>query len=443
VNVKQQSGFPEGFLWGAATAAAQVEGGWQEGGRTPSIWDIAPENKIKNGDNCHRAADHYHRFQEDVALMKELGLKSYRFSLSWSRIIPEEGRVNPAGLAFYNELIDALLLAGIEPLVTLYHWDLPVWMHKKGGWRSEKVVGYFLEYAKAVVDAFSDRVQYWLTFNEPQCFLMNGYMQGVHAPFQRAYLSLSGFTRNFMLTHGETVKLIRGRAKKPPIIGIAFSSGAFIPADESDESSVEEARYRSFHKGMGTMNNRWWMDPILAGKPVRAYGVYHSNKRDMAIICQPLDFIGLNVYTAFNYSTWGGDKNVDLSKCRKTMLDWVIDGRSIYWAIRFIHERYGLPIMITENGMAANDAPDANGEIDDEARIDYTNEYLHYIKKAIDEGIPVMGYQHWSLLDNFEWAEGYAPRFGLIYVDFASGTRTIKRSGYHYRDIIRTNGRDI
>lgn len=439
----KQSGFPEGFLWGVATAAAQIEGGWQEGGRSPSIWDVAPESKIKNGENCHIACDHYHRYREDVALMKELGLKSYRFSISWSRLIPEEGRVNPEGVAFYNDLIDELLAAGIEPLVTLYHWDLPVWAHKKGGWRSKAIIDSFLEYAKVVIDAYSDRVKYWMTFNEPQCFLMNGYMQGVHAPFQRAYLSLSSFTRNFMLTHGETVKLIRERAKQKPIVGIAFAAGAFIPKDEADPRSIEEARYRSFHEGMGTMNNRWWMDPILAGKPVRAYGVYHSDRKDMKAICQPLDFIGLNVYTAFNYSVWGGDKDVDLSKCRKTALDWVIDGRSIYWAIRFIHERYGLPIMITENGMARNDVPNADGRIDDPERIAFIDEYLGNVKKAIDEGYPVTGYQHWSLMDNFEWAEGYEPRFGLAYVNFDTGKRTVKRAGYHYREIIQTNGADL
>lgn len=435
--------FPADFLWGAATAAPQIEGGYNEGGRTPSIWDTAPKAKIKNGDNCHIACDHFHRYKEDVALMKEMGLKSYRFSVSWSRIIPKEGTVNSEGIAFYSDLINELLAADIEPLLTLYHWDLPLWMHKKGGWRSGKITEYFLDYAKAVVDAFSDRVQYWITFNEPQCFLMNGYMQGVHAPFQRAYLSLSSFTRNFMLTHGETVKLIRARAKKKPVVGIAFASGAFIPKDENDPKSIEEARHKSFNKGMGTMNNRWWMDPILAGRPVRAYGVYHSDKRDMKAICQPLDFIGLNNYTAFNYSNWGGDKNMDLSKLKKTYLDWVIDGRSIYWTVKFIHERYKLPIMITENGMANDDKPDADSTVNDQCRIDFTDEYLHYVKKAIHDGVPVIGYQHWSLMDNFEWAEGYDPRFGLIYVDFETGMRTIKSSGHHYKQIIETNGKDL
>ena len=420
--------FSKDFLWGAATASAQIEGGWDCGGRTPSIWDVAPAGKVHNDETCHTACDHYHRWREDVALMKELGLKSYRFSVSWSRIIPQEGMVNEEGLKFYSDLVDALLEAGIEPLVTLYHWDLPLWMHEKGGWKTIAIRNAFLEYASAVVDRLSDRVQYWITFNEPQCFLMNGYMQGVHAPFQRDYLSLPRITRNFMLTNAATVRLIRERAKKNPRLGIAFAAGAFIPAEET-QSGIETARHKSFYKGMGTMNNRWWMDPILLGKPVAAYGVYRSRKRDMKDIQVDFDFIGINNYTAFNYSDWGGDKNIDTSNLPKNSLGWIIDGRSIYWTVRFLHERYKLPILITENGMSNLDAVNEQGEVADDLRISYMDEYLQNLKRAISEGIPVPGYQHWSLMDNFEWAEGYDPRFGLIYVDFGTGKRTIKKSG--------------
>lgn len=293
-----------------------------------------------------------------------------------------------------------------------------------------------------MVDRLSDRVQYWITFNEPQCFLMNGYMQGVHAPFQRDYLSLPRITRNFMLTNAATVRLIRERAKKNPRIGIAFAAGAFIPAEET-QSGIETARHKSFYKGMGTMNNRWWMDPILLGKPVAAYGVYRSRKRDMKDIQVDFDFIGINNYTAFNYSDWGGDKNIDASNLPKNSLGWIIDGRSIYWTVRFLHERYKLPIMITENGMSNLDAVNEQGEVADDLRIGYIDEYLQNLKRAISEGIPVLGYQHWSLMDNFEWAEGYDPRFGLIYVDFGTGKRTIKKSGYHYKSIIESNGATI
>ena len=434
--------FPKDFLWGAATASAQIEGGWDCGGRTPSIWDVAPAGKVHNDETCHTACDHYHRWREDVALMKELGLKSYRFSVSWSRIIPQEGMVNEEGLKFYSDLVDALLEAGIEPLVTLYHWDLPLWMHKKGGWKTLAIREAFLEYASAVVDRLSDRVQYWITFNEPQCFLMNGYMQGVHAPFQRDYLCFPKISRNFMLTNAAAVRLIRERAKKAPKIGISFAAGAFIPAEET-ESSIETARHKSFFKGMGTMNNRWWMDPILLGKPVVAYGIYRSRKRDMKDIQVDFDFIGINNYAAFNYSDWGGDKNIDTSNLPKNSLGWVIDGRSIYWTVRFLHERYKLPIMITENGMSNLDAVNEQGKVADDIRIGYIDEYLQNLKRAILEGIPVLGYQHWSLMDNFEWAEGYDPRFGLIHVDFGTGKRTIKESGYHYKSIIESNGATI
>ena len=434
--------FPKDFLWGAATASAQIEGGWDCGGRTSSIWDVAPAGKVHNNETCHTACDHYHRWREDVALMKELGLKSYRFSVSWSRIIPQEGTVNEEGLKFYSDLVDALLEAGIEPLVTLYHWDLPLWMHEKGGWKTLAIRNAFLEYASAVVDRLSDRVQYWITFNEPQCFLMNGYMQGVHAPFQRDYLSLPRITRNFMLTNAATVRLIRERAKKNPRLGIAFAAGAFVPAEET-QSGIETARHKSFYKGMGTMNNRWWMDPILLGKPVAAYGVYRSRKRDMKDIQVDFDFIGINNYAAFNYSDWGGDKNMDASNLPKNSLGWIIDGRSICWTVRFLHERYKKPILITENGMSNLDAVNEQGEVADDLRIGYMDEYLQNLKRAISEGIPVLGYQHWSLMDNFEWAEGYDPRFGLIYVDFGTGKRTIKKSGYHYKSIIESNGATI
>lgn len=431
--------FPEDFLWGAATASAQIEGGWDEGGRTPSIWDVSPVGKVHKNETCHTACDHYHRWEEDIALMKELGLKSYRFSVSWSRVMPREGEVNEEGLSFYSNLVDALLEAGIEPLITLYHWDLPLWMHEKGGWKTLSIREGFLEYASAVVDRLSDRVSYWITFNEPQCFLMNGYMQGVHAPFQRDYLCFPRITRNFMLTNAAAVKLIRKRAQKPPKIGLAFAAGAFIP-DEETENGIELARHKSFYKGMGTMNNRWWMDPILLGRPVNAYGVYRSRKRDMKDIQVVLDFIGINNYSAFNYSDWGGDKNVDTTKLPKNSLGWVIDGRSMYWTVRFLYERYGVPVMITENGMSNPDVVNKSGEVCDEVRIGYIEEYLRNLKRAIGEGVPVLGYQHWSLMDNFEWAEGYDPRFGLVHVDFQSGKRTIKKSGYYYASIIESSG---
>ena len=435
--------FSENFLWGAATAAAQVEGGNLEGGRTPSIWDVAPKEKIKGGENCHVACDFYHKWREDVALMKEMGLKSYRFSVSWPRIVPEKGKVNKEGLKFYSDLVDALLAVGIEPLVTLYHWDMPVWVNDYGGWESKKITEDFLFYARAVVEALSDRVQYWITFNEPSCFLMNGYMQGVHAPFKRHYLNLPKFTKTFMRTNAETVALIRKTAKKKPYIGLSYAASASIPKDERDPASVEEARNASFFKGMGTMNNRWWMDPIILGKPVSAFGIYHIGARFAKSVQVKFDFLGVNHYEAFNYSAWGGDKSIDKSKLPQNSLGWVIDERSIYWTLKFLYERYRLPIMITENGVSLGDKPEKDGKIHDDVRVKALDGFLSYMQKAMKEGVPVLGYQHWSLMDNFEWAEGYGPRFGLIYVDYATGKRTLKDSAYHYRDIIAQNGANV
>lgn len=437
-----KSVFPDGFLWGAASAAPQIEGGWNEDGRTPSIWDIANPKQIKNGDNCHIACDHYHRWREDVALMKKMKFKSYRFSVSWSRIIPQEGKINKAGLQFYSNLVDALLEAGIEPLVTIYHWDLPLWQYNKGGWLTKEIIDDFAFYAKTVVEALSDRVKYWITFNEPSCFLMNGYMQGVHAPFKRKYLALPKFTKIFMLANKKAVDIIRRYAKQKPLIGLSFAAGAFIPTDKNDADSINEAYNKSFNVTMGTMNNRWWMDPILLGKPVTAYGIYKTHKKDMQKIKTDFDFLAVNHYEAFNYSAWGGDKTIDKSKLKTTSLGWVIDGRSIYWTLKFIYKRYNLPIMITENGMA-NDDKVTDGEIKDSIRIDFIKDYLSNVKKAISDGVPVLGYQHWSVMDNFEWAEGYTPRFGLIYVDYATGNRIIKDSGWEYKKIIESNGANL
>lgn len=426
--------FPENFLWGAASAAPQIEGGWDVDGRCPSIWDVAPSDKIKNGDTCHIACDHYHRYKEDVALMREIGLKSYRFSVSWCRVMPAEGQINPKGLAFYSDLVDELLKNGIEPLVTLYHWDLPQWVQEQGGWFSEKIVSLFQDYTRAVVDALSDRVTWWMPMNEPQGFIMNGHMVGGHAPFTHRYLALSKLMRNCLFAHKAAVDTIRQYAKKPPKVGIAIVSGAYVPQSEN-KADVELARKDSFYQMSSSMSNRLWCDPLFIGKPARACGIYHVSKRDIPRIQCDLDFIGLNVYSPMQRN-WKAD-NSDIPEERKTSLGWIIDGRCLYWTIRFFYERYGLPIMVTENGMADDDTVGADGHVHDAKRIRFLKDYLSNLKRAVDEGIPVLGYQHWSIMDNFEWTEGYVPRFGLIYVDYATQKRILKDSAYEYRRIIR------
>ncbi len=435
-------GFPANFLWGVATASAQIEGAYLEGGRTQSIWDAAPLKRLKNGENCHIACDHYHRYKEDVAIMKKMGVKSYRFSLSWSRIIPEEGKVNAKGIAFYNSLIDELLKAGIEPIITLYHWDLPLWIEKKyKGWQSKKIVNLFAEYTKVVTEAFSDRVIYWLTFNEPQCFLMNGYITKVHAPFKRIILRFSRLIRHFMQANKVAVATIRKYAKKPLKIGLSFGSGAYIPVDENSPQSIGEARYKSFYKGMGSMNNRLFLDPIILGKGVWTHLIYRVSRTFAPTIKVDFDFLAINNYEAFNYSPWGNGK-VDKTNLKTNSLGWVIDGRTLYWTTKFFYERYKLPIIITENGMCDNDEI-INDEVNDEKRVAFMNEYIHNVKQAIADGVDIRGFHYWSLLDNFEWAEGYTPRFGLVYVDYATLQRTMKKSAHHYAHIIETNGKEL
>lgn len=430
--------FPNGFLWGASTASAQIEGGFDEDGKTLSIWDAAPSSRIKTGENCHIADDHYHRYKEDVALMKELGLKSYRFSVSWPRIVPEENTVNPKGIAFYGALVDELLKNGIEPIVTLYHWDLPLWLQEKGGWRNKEIIQHFAFYTKAVIQELSDRVTWWLTMNEPQCFVLNGYLTKVHAPFECRPFSISAIIKNVMLANKDAVDVIRKYAVLPPKVGLSFGSGAFIPEDETDENSIEKARQDSFYRSMGSMNNRLWFDPMLSGKSVSTYLIYHVGKKTAKRAKTDFDFLALNNYEAFNYSPWGVGKT-DRSKLKTNSLGWTVDGRSLYWTCRFIYERYHLPILITENGYCDEDILTDNA-VNDPERISYMDEYIAYVGKAIGDGVPILGYHYWSFMDNFEWAEGFTPRFGLVYVDYKTQKRIPKRSAYRYKEIIETNG---
>ena len=436
----KQTIFPHDFLWGSATAAPQIEGAWNEDGRTPSIWDVAPKGKIKNDDDCHRACDHYHHMKEDVAMLKEMGMKSYRFSVSWSRVIPEEGRINEKGLAFYSDLVDELIKNGIVPLVTLYHWDLPVWVEKKGGWLSTKIIPLFAEYTKVVVDALSDRVKYWLPLNEPNCFIMDGHVWGIHAPFKKRPKDAGKMTRICLLANAESVKTIRLYAKTEPKVGIALAAGAYLPKDSSDEA-YKFAEHESFFEGIGTFANRWWADPLLRGEPVR-FNDFFTGTRDLGRMKCDLDFIGLNIYQPFYDGSWGNKSDDELTDDDRTSMGWIIDGRVMYHTLKNFYSRYGLPIMITENGMADNDTVEC-GAVHDNKRIGFLKQYLSGMKKAMAEGVEVLGYQYWSLMDNFEWAQGYGPRFGLVHVDYETEKRTLKDSALFYKKVIETNGEII
>lgn len=436
-------GFSKDFLWGAASAAHQVEGAYKEDGKGLGIWDALVEGHVKHGENGNTACDHYHHYKEDVALMKQIGIKSYRFSVSWPRVMPEPGVINKKGLQFYIDLVDELVNAGIIPMCTLFHWNLPMWAHEWGGWASEKTIAYFSTYTKAVVDALSDKVSHWMTLNEPQCFIGCGYWAGSHAPFLKLSTEeVKKITRIVMLAHGNAAQVIRQHAKTTPQIGFAPTCDVWVPSDTS-EAAIAKAKTQTFRDEANPFTMIWWSDPIVLGQiPENLKDTI--TEEDIKTIHQPLDFYAYNVYSSSNY---GGDvfaPNPEVTPgLARTTMDWVIEPRVLYWATKFFYERYQLPILISENGMANNDFVMLDGKVHDPQRTDYLVRYLMELKKAIDDGIPVIGYQYWSIMDNFEWTEGYDKRFGLIYVDYNTQKRTLKDTAYVYADIIKRNGEHL
>lgn len=433
-------GFPENFLWGAASAAHQVEGAYNEDGKGLGVWDAMVDGHVKYNENGKIACDHYHRYKEDVAIMKKLGLKSYRFSVSWPRIMPEEGKINPKGIKFYQDLVQELVNAGIEPLCTIFHWNLPMWIEEKGGLMCEKLPEYFEEYTKVVVEALSDKVKYWMTINEPQVFVGLGYMAGVMPPFvQLPDEQLGAISRIVMRAHGKAVLTIRKYAKQKPLVGMAPTGRCYTPAKETPEE-IEKARAATYPEDDKVFGNVWWADPIVLGKipkPLKKI----LTAEDMELIHQPLDFYAFNIYNSNNYDDWGeGNNPLVTPGMPRTATDWPITPECLYWACRFHHERYKLPVLVSENGMANYDFVMLDGKVHDPQRIDYMHRYLACLKRAVEEGIPVLGYQYWSIMDNFEWASGYDKRFGLVYIDYGTQERTIKDSGYEYARIIAENG---
>lgn len=446
-----QTGFPDGFLWGAASAAAQVEGAYAADGRTPSIWDVVYPGNTAYNEHPHVACDHYHRYKEDVALMKALGLKTYRFSVSWSRVIPGGvGAVNPKGIAFYQNLVAELLAAGIEPIVTLYHWDLPYILHRQGGWMNDNMPDWFAAYTKVVVDALSDGVRYWCTINEPQCFVGLGYEQGVHAPFYREKPSLAAITRNVLLSHGRAVLAIRKYAKTTPLVGFAPCGKVYLPDEESPEA-IQAAYDKTFGPPESAFDIAWFCDAPILGKFPQAVCDYLGveqvlTETDMETVHQKLDFFGFNIYNGHSLTKQpehGSFSGTYQQGCPVTAMDWPITPDALYWSAHFTHTRYQLPVLFTENGMANADFVMGDGKVHDPQRIDFLRGYLTGLKRAIAEGVPVMGYTYWSILDNYEWALGYSKRFGLVHVDYQTQTRTLKESAFWYRDVIATNGADI
>lgn len=431
-------GFSKDFLWGTATAAYQIEGAVNEDGRKNSIWDDfcrIPGN-IANNENGDVTCDHYHRLEEDVEIMKELGINAYRFSVSWSRLFPYgDARRNNAGFAFYDRLIDALLAAGIEPVLTLYHWDLPSALQEKGGLEWDGISDAFAYYATECVRHFSPRVTKYCIINEPQCILHLGYVHGVHAPGRHYAQETTGpIMRNLLLCHGKAATAMRAAAPCPVQLGSATTGTLAYPSTESPKD-IAMARRLSFPATGEDLafSHNWFWDPIVLGTNDIPY--LHLSDADMAVIRQMPDFLGINIYNGKE-----ADENGYVPRYTgfpRTALGWPVTPKVMNYGLRFLAERYSLPIYIMEDGVACNDRIYADGCVHDADRIDFLQTYLGEMEKAINSGCDIRGYFHWSLLDNFEWHTGYDPRFGLIYVDYRDQKRIWKDSAKWYKEYIK------
>lgn len=449
--------FPQNFSWGVATSAYQIEGATAADGRGPSIWDefCKKSGAIHAGHTAQSACDHYNRSDEDVGLMRKLGIRAYRFSVAWPRILPHgTGTVNPRGLDFYDRLVDSLLAAGITPWITLFHWDYPLDLHLRGGWLNPDSAGWFADYAAVVTDRLSDRVVCWFTINEPQVYVGLGYQQGIHAPGLRLpFDKVLRVGHNLLRGHGMAVQAIRNRAKKTPMIGYALATNP-VPIPATGYPADKEAS-RSMLFGItrkDCMNSVWWADPIVLGTyPDDGLRLFAPDLPkfpvdDIQVISRPIDFIGLNVYFGEIYRAGptGEPCRVALpAEHRRTGFGWPVMPECLYWAPKFFTERYGLPVVISENGAAYPDVVQADKRVRDPKRIRFLCEYLLCLQRLCAEGGRVLGYFLWSLLDNFEWTAGYSQRFGIVHVNFSTQERTPKDSAWWYRDVILSGGRTL
>jgi len=439
--------FPDGFVWGAATAAYQIEGGWNEDGRGESIWDRFSHTpgKVLNGDTGDVACDHYHRWREDITLMKDLGIKAYRFSIAWPRILPQgRGKVNPAGLDFYSRLVDALLEAEITPFVTLYHWDLPQALEDQGGWPARETAAAFVEYAHATTRALGDRVKHWITLNEPFVSAFVGYRDGRHAPGRTSLEDSFAAAHHLLLAHAHSLPVIRQNAAGAQA-GIVLDIIPAYPASVSAEDQQAAWMARAAH-------HLWFLEPLAGRGYPQAVADYFKMKLefiqpgDLNAMAAPLDFLGVNYYTRriARSAEIAEEDNLPVTVTaaqHKTEMGWEIFPQGLLDVLVWLNERYTFPALyITENGGAFPDAQDEKGQVMDHDRVDYLREHFRMAAAAIEEGVPLKGYFAWSLMDNFEWGFGYSKRFGLIYVDYESQKRTPKRSYVWYRQVIRQNG---
>lgn len=443
--------FPKNFIWGCAASAYQIEGAWNEDGKGPSIWDTFTHTpgRIANNETGDVAVDHYHRYKQDVSLMAELGLRAYRFSVSWTRILPGgTGTLNPAGLDFYDRLVDELCAHGIEPYACLFHWDLPQALQDQGGWPNRETAYAFAEYARIVTHRLSDRVKIWMTHNEPWVAAMAGYFAGEHAPGIRNVAAAIKSHHHLLLSHGLAAESMHAVAKQAIKVGITLNLNPVHPATPSKQDL--QAAWR-----MDAILNRSTLDPLLKGStPIQelTLGKILGKK-----IIQPgdldkiktLDLLGINYYTR---TVVKHDRNFPVIAAKQVhppgneySVMWEIYPQGLYELLVRIWQDYqpACEIMVTENGVPVPDGLDFDGRVRDERRIRYLADHLVQVHRAIEAGVPITGYFHWSLMDNFEWALGYNPRFGLVYVDFRTQQRTIKDSGNWYAKVIRDNGFSI
>ena len=448
--------FPKDFTWGVASSAYQIEGKDASDGSGQNVWDafVKQEGKIYGHHNGDVACDHIHRYKEDFALMQELGITSYRFSLDWAKILPDGvGRVNEKAIALYRDMILEMKKRGITPYVTLFHWEFPLKLFEKGGWLNEESVEWFGEYAKVVAENFSDLAEYFITLNEPQCFIGLGHLKGSHAPgLTLETKQVFQVAHNVLKAHGQAVLMLRKYAKQPIKIGYAPTCGVAYPYTESKED-IEAARTVYFDCNQPidnwTWNVSWFSDPVFLGhypeEGLQKFGAYlpEITQEDMELIHQPLDFMGQNIYNGYwiRQGKDGKPEYVDRSKdFPMTACGWPITPECLYWGPKFLYERYHLPIYITENGMACGDIVAEDGCIHDRDRIQFLDQYLSSLQRAVEEGVDVAGYFLWTFMDNFEWERGYSQRFGTVYVDFETQKRIPKDSAYWYKEVCQTNG---
>lgn len=457
--------FPERFVWGTATASYQIEGAAAEDGRTPSIWDTFSHTpgKVFEGDTGDVAADHYHRYREDAALMTELGVNSYRFSVSWSRVIPTGvGALNRAGVDFYSRLVDELLERGITPALTLYHWDLPQELQDAGGWTARDTAYRFADYATALAGVLGDRVNLWTTLNEPWCSAFLGYAAGVHAPGHTSGAEALAAVHHLLLGHGLAIQNLRSTLPSSAQLAITLNPAVTRPSTDSEQDAVAASK-------IDGLQNRIWWEPLFNGRypdDVRAFTAdvtdwSYVRDGDLDVISTPFDILGVNYYNPVvvaHYAgsgersqadghgdgageTWPGCRDVQFLDLpgRHTAMGWPVDASGLRDLLKRLWTEYRKPMLITENGAAYDDEVSADGQIHDVERTQYIREHLAAVHDAIDGGVDVRGYYLWSLLDNFEWAYGYSKRFGIVRVDFASQKRTVKDSGRFYSRVVRAN----